>query len=110
MAKQHPPAEIYKAILSLAGLKLLGPTGLTQPGILTRAQAFAFLVPTIQPRINGALYVNAELIACHAAHCNHIFPDWDAVISNYPLQFTLAAASLNVLQDEVLTGIAYLKV
>ncbi|KAI7937986.1 hypothetical protein MJO28_014906 [Puccinia striiformis f. sp. tritici] len=101
-AERQSTEAIYSAILELAFFKLRGPIELaesTRPG-LTRAQAFAFLGPTIQPRINGATHLNTELIASHAAHCDYISPKCDMVMSNYPSQFTLAAAAVNYLQDE----------
>ncbi|KAI9615797.1 hypothetical protein KEM48_005468 [Puccinia striiformis f. sp. tritici PST-130] len=76
-AERQSTEAIYSAILELAFFKLRGPIELaksTRPG-LTRAQAFAFLGPTIQPRINGATHLNTELIAFHAAHCDYISPN-----------------------------------
>ncbi|KAH9448455.1 hypothetical protein Pst134EA_027765 [Puccinia striiformis f. sp. tritici] len=84
-AERQSTEAIYSAILELAFFKLRGPIELaksTRPG-LTRAQAFAFLGPTIQPRINGATHLNTELIAFHAAHCDYISPKCDMVIVEY---------------------------
>ncbi|WAQ85117.1 hypothetical protein PtA15_5A691 [Puccinia triticina] len=92
--------NIHHAILELAHFKLLGPSEPTGPKNLTKAQAFAFLGPTIQPRLSAAYDLNTELIASHAAHCDHINPDCDMVLSNYPSQFTLAAAAVRFLTDD----------
>jgi hypothetical protein len=128
VAAQEVHSDIYRAILELAHFKLLGPPELTQPTepdstepdstqpnatqpnatqtkkpppkSLTKAQASAFLGPTIQPRVNGAFHLNTELIASHAAHCDYISPGCDIVVSNYPSQFTLASAALKFLKDE----------
>jgi hypothetical protein len=96
------PLVIYGAILELALYKLRGPTEpaeSTQPAMI-KPQAFAFLGPTIQPRINGASHLHTELIASHAAHCDYISPGCDLVMSNYPSQFTLAAAAGDHLRDD----------
>jgi hypothetical protein len=102
IAEQQRPEEIHNAILELARSKLLGPppTVTTRSGVVINAQAFAFLGPTIQPRIYGALRLNAELIAYHAAHCDHISPGCEMVMSNYPSQFTFAAAAMKFLVEE----------
>ncbi|EFP91546.1 uncharacterized protein PGTG_17600 [Puccinia graminis f. sp. tritici CRL 75-36-700-3] len=101
IAKEQKPEEIHNAILELAHFKLLGPTEHTQSSrIVTKAQAFAFLGPAIQPRINGAYHLNRELIASHSAICDHISPGCDMVMSNYPSQFTFAAAAMKFLKDE----------
>ncbi|OAV90563.1 hypothetical protein PTTG_28286 [Puccinia triticina 1-1 BBBD Race 1] len=92
--------NIHHAILELAHFKLLGRSEPTWPKSLTKAQAFAFLGPTIQPRLSAAYDLNTELIASHAAHCDHINPDCDMVLSNYPSQFTLAAAAVRFLTDD----------
>ncbi|POV98651.1 hypothetical protein PSHT_13945 [Puccinia striiformis] len=68
-AEQQSTEAIYSAIWNWLFLN----SESTRPG-LTRAQAFPFLGPTIQPRINGATHLNTELIASHAAHCDYISP------------------------------------
>ncbi|KAA1072573.1 hypothetical protein PGTUg99_020250 [Puccinia graminis f. sp. tritici] len=101
IAEKQKPEEIHNAILELAHFKLLGPTEHTQSSrIVTKAQAFAFLGPAIQPRINGAYHLNRELIASHSAICDHISPGCEMVMSNYPSQFTFAAAAMKFLKDE----------
>ncbi|KAA1070099.1 hypothetical protein PGT21_022587 [Puccinia graminis f. sp. tritici] len=100
IAEQQRPEDIHNSILELARSKLLGPTEKTRSSAVINVQAFAFLGPTIQPRINGALHLNAELIAYHAAHCDHISPGCEMVMSNYPSQFTLAAAAMKFLAEE----------
>ncbi|KNF03289.1 hypothetical protein PSTG_03556 [Puccinia striiformis f. sp. tritici PST-78] len=96
LAEQQDPYQVYEAILRLAHSKLRGAARHS----LTKAQAFAFLGPTIQPRIKGAFHLNAELIGAHAALCDHISPGCDMVFSNYPSQFTFAAAVVYSMSKE----------
>ncbi|PLW30755.1 hypothetical protein PCASD_15396 [Puccinia coronata f. sp. avenae] len=96
LEEKRYPGEIQMAIVELAYSQLLEPS----KGIVTRAQAFASLGPTIQPHINPTLFhLNTELIASHAAHCDHITLDGDMVMSNYPSQFMLAVAAMKFLKD-----------
>ncbi|KAA1070754.1 hypothetical protein PGT21_023275 [Puccinia graminis f. sp. tritici] len=103
IAEQQQPQAIYDAILELAFYKLHGPIKTTQSARpeITKAQAFAFLGPTIQPQINNVFALGMELIASHAAHCDYISPGCELVFSNYPSQFTLAAAAVDHLQDDI---------
>ncbi|OAV89860.1 hypothetical protein PTTG_28516 [Puccinia triticina 1-1 BBBD Race 1] len=78
MTERQTPDDIYDSILEWAYNKLLGPTGNTEPGILTKARALAALHCSVPPSshgsINGALHLNTEQIASHAANCDYISP------------------------------------
>ncbi|EFP88095.2 hypothetical protein PGT21_017564 [Puccinia graminis f. sp. tritici] len=99
-AEGMEPLEIFDHIVRLAQSKLLCSTKQPLPAKLTKYQVLALLGPNIQPRLNGTLHLNSELVSSHAAHCNYISPGRDLIISNYPSQFTLACAANKILAGE----------
>ncbi|KNF01915.1 hypothetical protein PSTG_04740 [Puccinia striiformis f. sp. tritici PST-78] len=90
---QHSDA-IVKDLIDSALQKLLF---IIEPPIdpkqLTDPQAIALLGCTIQPKLYGALKMNAELVSSHLAQCIYIDKSRQILIRAYQLQFTLSAAA-----------------
>jgi hypothetical protein len=98
-AKGMHPSDVLQHLMSLVKSKLLCSPKIVLPANISKCQAWALLGPTIQPRLNGALHLNSELISSHAAHCDFILPSRDLIVCNYPSQFTLACGANQILAN-----------